>query len=349
VRVLVVDDSAAARDLIVQILASDPEIEIAGVARDGFEALAMIERQRPTVVTMDLVMPGLSGLDAIERIMASTPTPIVVVATPQPSNPWVFSSMEAGAVTVLEKPGGPRTPGFEEDARRLISTVKMAAAASVTRRTHRRSRGLDPRRVARDGPSPARGADVVAIAASTGGPPAVGEILRSLPVDFPAPVVLVQHIASGFEFGLAQWLDEVCPLPVRVAGEGEPLLGGEVLLAPADLHLGVSESRATALSDAPPINNLRPSATFLFRAVAAQYGRRALAVVLTGMGSDGAEGLIDLKRAGGSVLVQDPDTSIVSGMPTAAVRAVAADRVLPLEDIAGAIVEHCCGGARTAS
>jgi two-component system chemotaxis response regulator CheB len=348
-KVLVVDDSAAARQLISEILGEDPELEIVGGAVDGHEALEMVERLRPTVITMDLVMPRLDGLEAIRRIMDSHPTPIVVVATPQESNAWVFQAMEAGAVTVLEKPSGPGSPTFDRDARRLLSAVRVTAGVAVTRR--RRSNGpgapavTDRQGVIRRRADRVDGrVDVVAIAASTGGPPALARILRELPADFGAPILVVQHIAAGFEHGLAQWLDEVAPLRVTVAGRGEALRAGEVLIAAPGLHLGIGAARSTTLSSSAPIDGFRPSATYMFRSVAATYGRRALAVVLTGLGCDGVAGLVDLKRAGGSVLVQDEETSVVYGMPRAAVAAGVADHVLALSDIPTAIVARCGGG-----
>jgi two-component system chemotaxis response regulator CheB len=179
------------------------------------------------------------------------------------------------------------------------------------------------------------------VAASTGGPAALARILRELPGDLPAPVLVVQHIATGFEQGLARWLTEVGPLSVRVAADGEPARPGAVLLAASGVHLGITGSGTVALSHADPIGGFRPSATFLFRSVARAYGRRALGVVLTGMGTDGAAGLVDLRRAGAYVIAQDEATSSVYGMPEAAVAAGAADRVLALRGIAGAIVGRC--------
>jgi two-component system chemotaxis response regulator CheB len=343
-RVLIVDDSAAARALISGVLASDPGLEIVGSAADGSDALRMVELLRPSVITMDLVMPRVDGLEAIRRIMATRPTPIAVVATPQASDRWVFEAMEAGAVTVLEKPVGPAGRGFEFQARRLISAVKLTAQASVTARRNVRDR-VRVRDVRPSVPSGLIGgaAQVIALAASTGGPPALGEIVRQLPADLPAPLLLVQHISPGFERGLARWLDELTALRVTVAVRDQPLRPGEMVVAPAGLHLGVNARRQTMLSASAPIGGFRPSATYLFRSVAAVYGRRSLGVVLSGMGNDGAGGVLDLKRAGGSLIVQDEASSVVYGMPRAAAAGGAADRVLAPPDIGAAIIGACSG------
>lgn len=340
VRVLVVDDSEAARDLVSGILRTDPGIHVIGSAVDGHDALEAVERLHPDVVTMDLVMPRLGGIEAIRRIMAERPTPIVVVATPQSNEKWVFQAMEAGALTVLEKPPGPGSPRFDAEASRLIAAVKLTAGVRVTGRRPRRKAHADavparPRRRPSDGR-----AEIVAVVASTGGPPALASVLRELG-GLRVPLLVVQHIAEGFENGLARWLDDIGPLRVRIAGGGQKLRAGEALIAPAGSHLGVSRRGTTVLSSSAALDGFRPSATFLFRSVAEVHGRRALAVVLTGMGRDGIDGLVALKSAGGSVIAQDAKTSAVYGMPAAAVAAGVVDEVLPLGDIAGAIAEHC--------
>jgi two-component system chemotaxis response regulator CheB len=185
--------------------------------------------------------------------------------------------------------------------------------------------------------------EIVAVAASTGGPPALAQIVRELPAELGVPLLVVQHIAAGFELGFTRWIDEIAAVNVRLARHGEPLRAGEMLVAPAGMHLGVSARRTVVLGASAPIGGFRPSATFLFRSVAAVYGARTLGVVLTGMGSDGAEGLLEIKRAGGSVIVQNEATSVVYGMPRAAVKAGVADRVLPLAEIGVAIATACRG------
>jgi two-component system chemotaxis response regulator CheB len=345
VKVLIVDDSPSARRLISEILLLDPGIEVVGSAEDGYEALTAVRRLRPDVVTMDLVMPRLDGLQAIRQIMAEVPTPVVVVAAPQSSGNWVFQAMEAGALTVLPKPSGPGSPSFEREARRLVSAVKLTAGASVAARRPSRpvasdAAGHGGTAGITDGP-PDGAVEIVAVAASTGGPPAFARIVRELPADLAVPLLLVQHIASGFEEGLAGWLSALGSVRVSVARNGARLRAGEVVLAASGTHLGVSAGGTVILSSAPPIDGFRPSATFMFRGVAEVYGRRALGVMLTGMGRDGVGGLVELRRAGGHVIAQDEETSAVYGMPAAAVAAGAVDRVLPLSGIADAIISRC--------
>jgi two-component system chemotaxis response regulator CheB len=343
-RVLTVDDSPAARRLLAEILASDPEIQIVGHAGDGVEAIEATRRLRPDVITMDIVMPRMGGVEAIRSIMSELPTPIVVVTARDPAESWVFDAMEAGALTVLVKPDGPRSPSFDRQASQLVATVKLVAAVRAVRHPRRGedSRDVDVRSVMTgDERGTPRDAEVVAVAASTGGPAALAHILRELPGDLPVPVLVVQHIAPGFEHGLAKWLTEIGSLSVRVAAAGEQARPGAVLLAASGAHLGITRSGKITVSNEGPIGGFRPSATFLFRSVARAYGRRALGVVLTGMGSDGAAGLVDLRRAGAYVIAQDEATSSVYGMPGAAVAAGATDCVLPIRGISGAIAGRC--------
>jgi two-component system, chemotaxis family, protein-glutamate methylesterase/glutaminase len=335
----VVDDSASARALLVHILGSDPEITVVGQATDGIEAVAAVEHLHPDVVTMDVVMPEMDGLAATRRIMAASPTPIVIVASHNPDDDrWVFRAIEAGALTVLGKPEGPSSPRYDEQARALVSTVKLIAGVRVAARSQGRRRRVQ--RPATDS-IPSRRVGILAIAASTGGPAAVAEVVRELPGDFAVPVLLVQHIAVGFDSGFAQWLDSVCAIRVRLANGGEALKEGTMLVAPTDRHLGVTSDHRAWLSDEAPIGGFRPSATFLFRSVANVYGSTGLGLVLTGMGRDGAEGLIALRGAGGYVLAQDEATSIVFGMPGAAIASGGTDRVLALDEIGPTILKLC--------
>ncbi|WP_435011402.1 chemotaxis-specific protein-glutamate methyltransferase CheB [Tundrisphaera lichenicola] len=336
IRVLVVDDSETARSLLVLILGSDPGLEVVGEARDGVEAVEMTQRLRPDVVTMDILMPRLDGLAATREIMITAPTPIVIVtAGALPGE--VEGSLEMlghGALDVLKKPVGPDAPGFAASARRLISTVKAMSQVKVVRRW----REYPPRpRPNPPGPTPppvaGTPAQIVAIGASTGGPLALQKLLSGLPPDFSAPILAVQHITQGFTEGLARWLDSVCDLRVKVAGDGEILARGTVYLAPDGLHLGVSDRRRLVTSDDPPVGGFRPSATSLFESVARSFGSSALAVILTGMGVDGVQGLAAIRQKGGRVLAQDESTSVVFGMPGAAIDAGLADLVLPIDAI----------------
>ncbi len=332
IRVLVAEDSATARNLLVLILGSDPGIEVVGEARDGVEAVEMAQRLRPDLVTMDIQMPRMDGLAATAEIMITAPTPIVIVtAGALPGE--VEGSLDMlghGALEVLRKPPGPDSPGFAGAARRLIETVRAMSEVKVVRRWRAAPDRPGPSAAP---PEPGAGARVVAIAASTGGPAALQRLLSALPSEFSAPILVVQHIAPGFAEGLSAWLDGVCPLRVKVAREGEPLALRTVYFAPEDRHLGVSDRRRVTTPATEPVGGFRPSATVLFESAARAFGGSTLAVILTGMGDDGVRGLRAVRRAGGRILAQDEATSVVFGMPGAAVEAGLADAVLPLDAI----------------
>lgn len=335
---LVVDDSAASRTLLRGILEADPDLEVVGEATDGAEAVAQAGRLAPDVITMDVDMPGIDGLEATRLIMAGVPRPIVLVSavfTPNLDNS--FLALEAGAVTLLEKPNGPGSPAFAREAAEVVATVKLMAGVQLVRRSP--PRGLDgPPPGVSMAPGPAEPLRLVAIAASTGGPPAVAQILRSLPADWTVPVLIVQHIGTGFDAGLVRYLDGCSPLSVSLAEHGQDVRHGGVHVAPADHHLGVTAGHRLTVTAGEPIDGYRPSANHLFRSVAAAFGFRAAGVVLTGMGHDGADGLLVLRREGGFTVAQDQATSVVYGMPRQALLRGATGRVLPLEDIPGALV-----------
>jgi two-component system chemotaxis response regulator CheB len=245
-----------------------------------------------------------------------------------------MNALRAGALAVLRKPAGPASPDFEKEAQQFVRTARAMAGVKVVR--HRPP--MPP-----PGSTPATGRPpytprtlgvrAVAIAASTGGPAALHAVLSRLPKDFAAPILVVQHMAKGFTAGFAEWLSSAAAVPVSIASEGEALESGRVYVAPDDRHLGVTASRKVALSLADPVGGFRPSATYLFREVARVYGTGALAVVLTGMGTDGLDGLADVRAGGGYVVAQDEDSSVVFGMPGAAVAAGLANEVLPLASI----------------
>jgi two-component system, chemotaxis family, protein-glutamate methylesterase/glutaminase len=344
IRVLLAEDTVTARELLAAILGDDPEIQVVGQARDGVEAVALTARLRPDLVLMDIHMPRMDGLAATKEIMITAPTPIVLV-TGSTKAREVQASLEmlrSGALDVLVKPPGPDQPEFEAAARQLVETVKAMAQVRVVR--HWRAApapapmpagGREPARPASPGGGRGR---VVAIASSTGGPAALERLLAGLPGTFPVPILVVQHITQGFTAGLAAWLNSVGPLRVTVAQEGEALAPRTVYFAPDDRHLGVSPRGAVTLSAGPPVGGFRPSGTPLFESVARCYGAATVAVILTGMGEDGVAGLRAVRSAGGHVLAQDEKTSIVFGMPGAAVAAGLPHAVLPLEAIADRLV-----------
>jgi two-component system, chemotaxis family, protein-glutamate methylesterase/glutaminase len=340
VRVLVVEDSAVVTEFLLQVLQSDPEIVVAGTAQDGAEALAAVERLRPDIITMDVHMPKMNGFDATRRIMEARPTPIIIVSgtadVSETAN--AFRAVEAGALALLERPAGLGHSEHRRTAAALIQAVKLMAEVRVVRRwarygPKRNGTASAPVRLAAQTRTPA----LIAVGASTGGPPVLQMILSELPRDFPAPVLLVQHIATGFTQGFADWLGHSSGLPVRIAFDGERMLPGHVYVAPDGLHLKVHKTGTISLSRGEPENGLRPSISVLFRSVAELYGPQAVGVLLTGMGKDGALGLKLMKEKGAITIAQDRETSVVHGMPGEAIRIGAATYVLPADKIGAAL------------
>ncbi|RKG95674.1 chemotaxis-specific protein-glutamate methyltransferase CheB [Corallococcus carmarthensis] len=347
-RILVAEDSPTARRLLVEILRTDPALTVVGEAKDGLEAVELCQRLQPSLVTMDIQMPRMDGLDATRRIMTEVPTPVVVVSTlVERDIQTSMAALRAGALAVLQKPVGPESPDFEADSRRLRDTLKAMAQVKVVRRWPDRATPPPPPQEATPTPS-TRPPAVLALAASTGGPAALHRILSDLGTREPAPppILVVQHIALGFGNGLATWLGTATKLRVKVAEDGEPLAPGTVYLAPDDKHLGVTQDHRAQVSGAAPIQGFRPSANWLFRSVARAYGQTSLAVVLTGMGQDGLDGIRDLHQAGGRVIAQDEATSVVYGMPAVVVGANLAHEVLPLGQIARRLMALLQPGVR---
>lgn len=346
-RVLIVEDSPVVRNFLAFILDSDPAIRVVGTANDGEAALDAVRRTRPDVITMDIHMPGMNGLEATRRIMETAPTPIVIVSGSENDDEVVttFDAMDAGALAVLRRPFGPGHPQHESTAQELVRTVKLMAEVKVVRRWPRRKAGEPAPRTTEMGlamePAKLR---IVAIGASTGGPPVLQTILAALPKNFPAPVVIVQHMASGFSRGFMEWLAHSSALPVHLATHGELMLPGHVYLAPDDMQMKVARHDRILLSRDEPENGLRPSVSYLFRSVAEVYGCDAVAGLLTGMGRDGAEELRLLKDRGAITFAQDKDSSIVHGMPGEAIRLDAAMLVLPPEKIAAVLANIASNG-----
>jgi len=331
IRCLIADDSPAFRAVLRRILERAPDLEVAGEAADGQEAVEQVLALRPDVVTLDVQMPRLGGLEALREIMRVAPTPVVVlsaaVGAPQSLS---FEALRLGAVDVLAKPRGDGE-AFERDAEDLRTALRAVAGLVLAGRRH----GATPR----PPPPPAvapRAAAAVGIAASTGGPAALARILASLPQGYPLPVLVVQHIAPGFERGLVSWLASIAPVPVKLAEDGERV-GAGVYVGPDGRHLAVRAGRVR-LDDGPPVNGFRPSGTPLFASLAREYGPRSAGIVLSGMGDDGAEGLLYLRRAGGFTAAQGPASSIVYGMPRAALETGAAALSVELEDVPALLV-----------
>lgn len=353
-RILIVEDSLTVRARLINTIAADPECEVVGEAADGETAVRLCSALRPDVVSLDLMLArAMNGLDVTEHIMAYCPTPIVIVSASFNRGELVqtFEALAAGAVEAIEKPTGREGTGVWE--RRFLATLKLAARIKVI--THPRSRlrslreperGTAPKSRVRNeasdsGLRPPVGAggsrELIALGASTGGPSAVVEVLRHAPQ---VPVLLVIHIGKPFAVGLADWLSRVLPMPVSEAVDGLPLpLPGsaQVIVAPPDRHLIVQSGRLR-LSDAPERSSCRPAIDSLFESLATHLGPRAVGCLLTGMGRDGAEGLLLMRQRGAATIAQDQATSTVFGMPREAIRLGAAEHVLPLPEIGPALV-----------
>lgn len=341
IKVLVVEDSAVVREFLVHILGSDPEIQVTGTAHNGIEALEVLQRSKPDVITMDIHMPKMDGFEATRRIMETAPTPIVIVtgSTDRGEVGTTFRALEAGALAVVPRPQGLGHPNFEATAKELLNTVRLMSEVKVVRRWNRARRSplaqpLQEIKAREDREE----IQVVAIGASTGGPIALQTILSRLQKDFPAPVLIVQHMTAGFTEGFVEWLNQTSGLPVRIASYGEDLLPGHAYVAPDGFQMGAKVTGRIALSKDAAENGLCPSVSFLFRSLAGVYREKALGVLLTGMGKDGAEELKSMKEKGAVTIVQDEESSVVYGMPGEALKLDAATYVLPPDRIATALV-----------
>ncbi|MFC3743495.1 chemotaxis-specific protein-glutamate methyltransferase CheB [Paractinoplanes deccanensis] len=352
IRVLLVEDSATMRHHLRESLAADPELQVVGEATDGGDAVRLVGRLRPDVVTMDMMLPTMSGLVATEHIMAEHPTPILVVSSADRQELFsTYNALAAGAVDVMEKPRGDDSDA--DWGRRLCRTVRMVSRIRVI--THPRARldgrprgGLTPE-PASAAPPVAQSLRVVALGASTGGPGALTELLRGLPAGFRPPVLCVQHIAASEPFAVAfsDWLAGQTGRDVSYAHDGTPVaaMAGRVVLAPPDRHLSVRDG-VLRLSHAPPVHSCRPSVDVLFDSIAAEYGAGAAGCLLTGMGRDGAEGLLRMRSRGAVTFAQDEASCVVYGMPREAALLGAAAFVLPPARIAARLADLQPTGSR---
>lgn len=341
IRVLVVDDSALMRKLIPQMLAGDESIEVAGTAMDGTFCLKKIEELKPNVVTLDLEMPGMNGIDTLKEIMRRQPVPVIVFSSHSTEGATVtMKALGLGAFDFVPKPKDP-SAHMADVARELIVKIKAAAECKLKPRIP----SALPQKPQKSVISPGAPNKVVAIGVSTGGPQALEYVLSQLPADFPSTIVVVQHMPDGFTDMFARRLDELSPLRVKEAQSGDLLQAGRVLICPGSRHMKVKRlplGDIAVLSDEPRVNGHRPSADVLLRSVAEEFKGSAVGVLMTGMGDDGAEGLGAIKKEGGMTIAQNEESCVVYGMPKAAIERGYAVRVVGL-DVMGSTLQAICG------
>jgi two-component system, chemotaxis family, protein-glutamate methylesterase/glutaminase len=339
IRVLVVDDSAFVRKVIRQMLGRSPFIEVVGTARDGNEALELVASLKPDVVTLDLMMPGLDGVGFLRRQMAVRPIAVVVCSITHESGAVALEALEAGAVEFVQKPTALATDRIFEMGDELVAKVKAAAAVPLAKIA------AEPEIPPKVVPVPAAptGVDIVVIGISTGGPQALRHLIPQLPAEFPVPVAIVLHMPVGYTAMYAQRLNDLSPLRVTEAAEGDEVLAGSVLLAPAGRHMTfrrrLDGSVRTHLDVRPVESSYRPSVDELFRSASEVYGGRVLGLVMTGMGNDGTRGAQHIRSAGGRVITEAESSCVVYGMPRAVVEAGASDRTAILPRMAETMLE----------
>jgi two-component system, chemotaxis family, protein-glutamate methylesterase/glutaminase len=338
IRVLVVEDSPVTALALKTILNSDPDITVIGIAQNGQEAVSLTHRMKPDVITMDVHLPILDGLEATKQIMASRATPILILSSSSFTSRTdkVFNAISYGALEVARKDDLLSPPGSKASDE-LVRKIKFLARIKVIH--HPLGKMVIERgRVSAD-PGIAKDPErVVAIVGSTGAPKAIGDILKCLPKTFPCGILVLVHITHGFAEGFVKWLQGMCEIPVKLAVQGDPVLPGMVYVAPTELHMRVTKERTIDLKDDPPRSGLRPNGDILLESVAEHYGKNAIAVILTGMGRDGASGMRQVKLQGGKTIAQDEKSSTIFGMPKAAIDALAVDRILGLDRIADEMV-----------
>ncbi|MFC1657673.1 chemotaxis-specific protein-glutamate methyltransferase CheB [Candidatus Moduliflexota bacterium] len=337
IRVLIAEDSIFTQKLLVKILETDPAIEVIGVAKNGRDAVDLVRELRPDLVTMDIRMPVMDGFRATQLIMSENPTPILVISSSVSGEDLKisFNAIQAGALDIVEKPQGSLQSDYREIGGEIIRRVKMISEIKVFRHLSPHLRKEVPW-------MSGEGAEgvvdrAVVIGASTGGPSALHRILQNVPEGLPASMFVTQHISEGFGEGCVEWLAKSTQLKVKVAVEGERIVPGAVYFAPDRGLLEVASSKRITIREARSKEE-RLNIDVMMKSVASSFGSRSVGILLTGMGSDGVEGLRRIKAVGGSTIVQDEETSIVFGMPRAAIEGGVADMVLPLDEIMPAVV-----------
>jgi two-component system chemotaxis response regulator CheB len=343
IRLLIVDDSAFARYSINRLVSVDPEIEVVGAAKDGAEALEKTGQLHPDVITLDIEMPRMNGLEALQKIMAEQPTPVLVVSSlTGEGSDTTIKALELGAVDFFLKSSPSCPTGYYGAESRLLDKIRLAARLDKNKlgshggKVPVKKALTTNRQASRDSPR-----NIVAIASSTGGPGALYELIPHLSQGIPAALLVVQHMPPAFTRSLADRLNDLSQLSVKEAQGGDYIREGQVLVAPGGFHMAVESGYKVSLNKDPPILGLRPAADVMLSSVARLYGRDTICVVLTGMGSDGTRGATLIKAAGGRVIAQDEASCVVYGMPRSVVEAGAADEILPLASIAAEVGRLC--------
>ncbi len=337
INILIVDDSEVERNILKNIFQSDKEINVIGFASNGKEAIDLNEKLKPDLITMDIHMPFMDGIEAIKHIMSHQPTPIVVISSTLNNKELntTYRSLDAGALCVLEKPVNINSPQFDTYITRVTQTIRaMAEVKVIKRRFHvstLKSKPILPKEYSH------RDYQIIAIGTSVGGPQVLNKILADLPDQFPIPIVIVQHMTVGFMEGFVKWLDDHIPLKVKMAEDQEILRGGIIYFAPDHQHLEIirkgPEQLSVQLTQGKPVSGFCPSATVLLNSVAKACDNNAIGMLLTGMGNDGAKGLLAIKHAGGHTIIQDPSSAVVFGMAGVAQSLGAVDKIVELEQI----------------
>ncbi|TAK73921.1 MAG: chemotaxis-specific protein-glutamate methyltransferase CheB [Gammaproteobacteria bacterium] len=343
INILIADDSATETLILRKIFESESDMKVIGYAKNGKEAVDLVARLKPTIVTMDIQMPVMDGIEAIRQIMSQHPTPIVVISSKLNDEAMTvsFNALDAGALSVLDKPVDITSPAFDKIRQRIVNSVRsMSEIKVVKRRFHPKSKHKKLI-VSKPLLPAAHDFEIIAIGTSVGGPQALKQILSELPADFPVPIVVVQHMTPGFISGFVKWLNDNTSLVVKEAQNQELLQAGNVYFAPDGCHLQIErgkEAPRAKLIKGLPVSGFYPSATVLLQSVAESYGKNAIGLLLTGMGYDGAHGLLELKGAQGHTLIQDPDSAVVFGMAAVAQSLNAVDKVVDLGKIAGYLI-----------
>lgn len=347
IRVLIVEDSLVVRELLKHIIGSDPRFEVLAAVESAEQCLDMLESACPDVISLDIRLPGMNGLDATLQIMTKRPTPIVVVAAQVDDDELniAMNALRAGALSVVEKPVGVTNEAFESMAARLCTQLAIMSQVKVVRQGI--DRGLRFGSV-EEPPAPTYrpgSYSLLGIASSTGGPQALVQLLCGLGKGYPLPILLVQHITSSFLEGFVSWLSGATPFQTRIAQEGELPKAGHIYVAPVEHHLALIHNRLSIL-DSPAVCGQKPSGSVLFSSLARELGRSGIGVVLTGMGNDGADGLAEMRRAGAYTIAEDASTCVVFGMPSAAAKLGAVREMLPLPAIASRLLDLAGGTGR---